>query len=271
MKSLKLCAVLSIYKNDEVSFIKECIDSLQNQTIGSVFTYICLDGPVSIDVIDLLAQYSNVSIFKNQGNKGLAFSLNRLIKEALDDGYEYIFRMDADDICELNRFEIQMEFMIKNPHVDASGGGVVEFDPLNKAGNITVSYPLSTAKIKNMFPKRCPLAHVTVVFNHMFFSKYGFYSLSTNRNEDFELWLRSLSMGANLMNVSDTLVRVRTSKEFMNRRTGMNKVLNDAKYRSISIRTFGLSFSSYFWVLCFIIYSYSPLFIKRFVSKKIRT
>ena len=47
----------------------------------------------------------------NSQNIGLALSMNKAIEIAVG---EYIARMDSDDICILNRFEEQINFMKKN-------------------------------------------------------------------------------------------------------------------------------------------------------------
>jgi len=44
-----------------------------------------------------------------------------LLEIVLNKRYEYIARMDADDICVLDRFEKQLNFMIENINVDIRG------------------------------------------------------------------------------------------------------------------------------------------------------
>ena len=114
------------------------------------------------------------------------------------------------------------------------------------------------------------MAHVTVVFRASFFKKFGLYSLQTEKNEDFELWYRSINKGAKLANIKDVTVYVRVSDEFLNRRAGFKKVLDDAKYRMLSIPKFNLSKLNYIWVLSFLLYSFFPKELKKLILKHFR-
>ncbi|MCV5497818.1 glycosyltransferase, partial [Escherichia coli] len=65
-------------------------------------------------------------VFFNE-NEGLAASLNKLIFGACN-GYDFIARMDADDIVINGRFKKQLEYLNKHSDVSLVGGQAVVID-----------------------------------------------------------------------------------------------------------------------------------------------
>ena len=111
MKS-KIAVIMSIYRNDRIDFVKLAVESILNQTYKDFDYYIQYDGPVDAEVDAYLSGIKDerVRILRRAENKGLAQSLNDLLNIVMPMGYEFIARMDADDISEVNRFEKQIEY-----------------------------------------------------------------------------------------------------------------------------------------------------------------
>ena len=81
--------------------------------------------------------------------------------------HEWIFRMDSDDICRKNRFELQVEEILKKPQLDVLGGYISEFETLPSVPSVpsgTRVVPLLHHKILSALPVYCPFNHVTVAF-----------------------------------------------------------------------------------------------------------
>lgn len=108
----KLAVILPIYKNDKVPYVRLSLDSILHQTYkGENKLIIGVDGPVGNDLAACLKEYeqkANVFIQWFPENRGLAIVLNDLLDICFKEGYEYIARMDADDISTPDRFEKQM-------------------------------------------------------------------------------------------------------------------------------------------------------------------
>jgi glycosyltransferase involved in cell wall biosynthesis len=108
----KLATIISIYKNDALPQIKEMLESLYNQTYNNFDIFIQLDGIVPSEIEKYLDNELNNKkieyLGKRNTNKGLAYSLNELLEIVLKRGYIYIFRMDADDICNQNELNCSM-------------------------------------------------------------------------------------------------------------------------------------------------------------------
>nr|WP_305421314.1 hypothetical protein [Photobacterium leiognathi] len=80
---------MSIYKSDIYEYVKESILSILNQSYNSVDLYIQVDGDINNNVKDLLDEYSfksNVYIFFNKLNLGLAKRLNDSIDIIVNKG-----------------------------------------------------------------------------------------------------------------------------------------------------------------------------------------
>ena len=112
---------MSIYKRDTLALVKESVNSILLQSHVLFDFYIQLDGEIDRDVesfLNTLEQNDNRLILKRSlNNKGLARSLNDLLEFVLPKNYDYIARMDADDISLSGRFKKQIAYMETHPDV----------------------------------------------------------------------------------------------------------------------------------------------------------
>src|SRR5574344_512570 len=116
----RIAVIMSIYKNDILSYVKLAVESILNQTYKELDFFIQYDGPIRPEVDEYLTGLKDerVKIQRRAENKGLAQSLNDLLAIVMPMGYEYIARMDADDISEVNRYEKQMAYLEALKDVD---------------------------------------------------------------------------------------------------------------------------------------------------------
>ena len=112
----KVAVIMSLYISDVLTFVKMAVESIMTQSFADFDFYIQYDGPVQKDVDDYLSglEDERIHIYRRNENKGLAQSLNDLLAVVMPMGYEYIARMDADDISMPERFEKQVAFMDRN-------------------------------------------------------------------------------------------------------------------------------------------------------------
>jgi len=262
---------MSVYKNDKLSYLKEALESLYSQTLKADI-FIQQDGLLSDELNDYLGDelYKNKIIYlgKRNENKGLAYSLNELLTIVLL-RYEYIARMDADDISYKSRLEDQYIFMEEHKHIDVVGGYIKEFGNDIDYEKI-VAYPLKHEEMYNFFSKRVPLAHVTAFFRKNYFKKAGLYRIDTLSNEDTLLWMDGFKQGCQFENLDKVLVNVRVSNDFFSRRGGLKKVWSDFKDRVLVIQTLGYNISSYLYALAIVFVNIAPPKIKIFLYKRLR-
>lgn len=222
----KIAVILPVYKNDKVKYLSLAIESILYQTFRNIHLYIGVDGPVGDDLkesLRIIDRQERVSIVWFPENRGLACVLNDLLDICFKEGYEYIARMDADDISEPSRFEIQMAYMEKYPEIDVVGGAIKEIDEKGKYRNKTIIYPEGPEECRAFFSKRNPHAHPAVLFRKSFFDKLNGkkYRPEYRQNQDTMLWYDGMMAGTQHANISDVVLKFRmTDAMFKKRRNG---------------------------------------------------
>ena len=267
-----LAVIMSLYKNDRLVFLKQAINSVLNQTYSDFDFFIQCDGNVSEECelyLDSLKD-ERIIVRKRSVNKGLAFSLNEMLKIVIEKGYKYVARMDADDICMLDRFKKQIEYIYANQEIDILGGCIEEINEENESIQF-IQYPFKHELMKEFFGKRNPLAHMTVLFRSSYFNKAGIYPENTRLDEDTMFWFSGFMNHCIFANLSDILVRVRVNSDFYERRNGFTKSYFDFKNRLCIIKDLQLSKLNYIWAFSrFVIMSLPFSGITKFVYRVFR-
>lgn len=214
--------ITSVYKNDKPKYVRMALDSmLIEQTIKPSEIVLVRDGLVPTDLDSLLDEYelrypAIFHIIRLEQNGGLGNALKLGVEAAK---YDIIARMDSDDICTPNRFELQLEYLIKHPETDIIGGQMTEF--IGSSDNIvgTRVVPCTNEEIYEYMKNRCALNHVTVMFRKDAVLKAGNYQ-DWFWNEDYYLWIRMMISNCQFANLPDTLVNVRSGADQYARRGG---------------------------------------------------
>jgi hypothetical protein len=216
----KVAFIMTVYKNDKLKFFKETIESIVNQDYGfeNINIYLGIDGELPDDIKEYIEEKKEYfyKIVQNKRNKGLAYTLNRLI-EVLEDE-KYVFRMDSDDICKQYRVSKQVNFMKSNLYIEIIGGAIEEIDEDGIVKMIR-TYPKSTEIAKKFIPKASIFAHPTVCFRKSFFDKGFRYSEKHRFNQDLALWYEALVKNIQISNIDDVVLSLRTSNDFYKRRS----------------------------------------------------
>ena len=97
---------------EPLEYIKDSLESILNQSYKHIEVIIIVDDPHNRETIEFLTGYgkrdSRIKIIINEINMGLPKSLNRGLQHCTG---KYIARMDADDICCLERLEKQKNYL----------------------------------------------------------------------------------------------------------------------------------------------------------------
>lgn len=214
--------ITSVYRNDKPEFIQVALDSmLINQTVKPTEIVLVRDGLVPVTLEAVLNEYETrfpdvFNIIRLEQNGGLGNALKLGVETAK---YDIVARMDSDDICLPNRFELQLKYMELHPNVDIIGGQMTEFidTPDNIIGKRIV--PCTNDEIYNFMKNRCALNHVTVMFRKEAVLKAGNYQ-DWFWNEDYYLWVRMMIAKCKFANVPNVLVNVRSGADQYARRGG---------------------------------------------------
>jgi glycosyltransferase involved in cell wall biosynthesis len=175
-------------------WLEESIESILSQTYRN-FELVLIDDGSTDDTWRIIQSYCQqdsriVSISKP--NTGLADSLNVGINLARG---AWIARLDADDLCELNRLEEQLMFVRNNPGVVLLGSGCVEID---ERGDVIRkhSYPAvhqlllhHLESFKSFFP------HSSVFFSTDLVRSLRGYNTRLKKSQDWDLWFRLSEKG----------------------------------------------------------------------------
>lgn len=227
----KFSVCMSVYKNDRPEYVDIAIQSIFiKQTVKPNEIVLVVDGPISIELESLIDNYATkyseiFTIIKLEKNQGLGNALRVAVEKAK---YDWVARMDSDDIAAPDRFEKQKSFLQENLDVDIVGGQITEF--IDVESNIVGlrNVPLLSADINVYIKARCPFNHMTVMFRKDKILAVGNY-IDWHYNEDYFLWIRMFLAGCQFANLPETLVNVRVGKEMYQRRGGWKYFLSEAK------------------------------------------
>lgn len=236
--TIPFSVLISVYKKEKAEYLKRALQSIINQTLKPTEIVIVKDGPLTKEldecIEDFRGQYSELF-------KILAFKKNRGLGLALRDGvkackYEYIARMDSDDISKLDRFEKQFNYLQKHPETALLGTWITEFSKDENKPDTVTKLPCTHQEIIKFAERRNPFRHVTVVFK-----KSAVIQSENYRDflwfEDYDLFVRMLQKGYIAANISECLVDVRADKDMFARRGGWQYLKQDYKFQKQLLKT----------------------------------
>ncbi len=218
---MKYSVLMSVYKNENVEYFIQAIESLLTQTVLPEQIVLVRDGVVYGQLQEVIDKYVKeypelFTYLPLEENGGLGNALRYGLSYCRN---ELVGRMDTDDICVSDRFERQLTFMKENPDVDVVGGNVAEF---STEPSEIVSYkilPCKHEEIALYLKSRCPFNHPTVMFKKSVVEKVGSYE-SFYLLEDWYLWIKLYLANARFANLDNVLVNMRVSGQ-AKRRGGM--------------------------------------------------
>lgn len=265
---------MSLYKNDRLEIVKLAVESILSQTYKDFDYYIQFDGAIdaSVEVYLRGLKDERIKISARSENKGLAYSLNELLQIVMPKGYEYIARMDADDISMPDRFEKQLAYLETHKDIDCLGGAINEIDETGGDRNKITRYPCDPVEARRFFSKRNPVAHPTVMFRRSFFEKAGwYYPTDFERNEDTRLWHEGYKHGCVIANMPDVLLNFRmTDSMFNNRRNGRAFAKSQLKLRKLIAKDLGYGAMAYVYAYAMYLLMISPSSVLKFAYKVFR-
>ena len=128
-----------------------------------------------------------VRVFSDGNNKKLAARLNEIVELA---NYDFIMRMDADDLCSPDRLERQLKVLTENPEIDIVSSGLIsmsdEFDVLGARWH----YETTITRAQLLRKKGSGIVHAAVLGRRKWFQRNP-YDPTVPIAQDYDLWLRS--------------------------------------------------------------------------------
>lgn len=193
-------------------FIQETLESVFTQTYRNIEIIVVDDGSTD-NTFDLLSQYRNRIKIIKQDNKGVASARNRGFLESTG---EYIQFIDADDLLVSTKFEIQLDYLNKNKHINLVYSDFLFFNTKNKNNTYSPDFKYETI---NIFPKLLNYNFIwiqTVLIRRSLFNKLkgfkgkGDYLLGV---DDWEFVLRAAYTEKEIGFIPEVLVLIRRSTQ----------------------------------------------------------
>lgn len=224
----KLFSVLiSVYHRERGEYLTTALASVFDQTVMPDEVVLVEDGPLTDELYAVIDDFKNrfntLKIVKLPQNVGLGGALNQGLSAC---SYDLVARMDSDDICLPDRFEVQLKAFDEHPEVSVVGGWIDEFstDPSIIEG--VRKLPENHNEIMAFARSKNPMNHPSVMFSKKEVLAAGgyqhFYLL-----EDYWLWLRMMNNSSQFYNVQRVLTHMRGGLAMSARRGGWKYAISE--------------------------------------------
>jgi glycosyltransferase involved in cell wall biosynthesis len=218
---LEFSLLLSVYYKENPEFLAGCFKSIVAQTLLPNEVVIVKDGPLTEALEGTLAECMKqikipIKIIELKSNEGLGISLQEGLNAC---SYEYVARMDTDDVCHPERFEKQVEVFNSERNVDVVGTLISEFNEVIGDLNVVRKVPSLNHEIYAYAKFRNPMNHMTVMFKKSSVLQAGGYQRFQNM-EDYYLWFRMMLKKYIFYNLQESLVYARVGYNMHSRRSG---------------------------------------------------
>jgi GT2 family glycosyltransferase len=208
MPAPAISVAMSVYNN--APYLRAAIDSVLAQSFGDFEFLIVNDGSTdgSAEIIDHYAAADPRVRAIHQENRGLIFSLNRLIDEARA---PLIARMDGDDICHPERFEKQAAFLAAHPDHGVIGAWATSIDEEGEnCDDGGLDQPTTFEGLLAALKDKPTICHSSAMLRTDVLRAVGGYRALYRHCEDYDLWLR-LSEVTKLCSLPERLILYRYS------------------------------------------------------------
>jgi glycosyltransferase involved in cell wall biosynthesis len=219
----------------EAPFFFDTLKSLLDQSFKGYEVIIVLDR-VTDNIKSLIKKeirnHKFIKVFESV-KPGISAALNLGLEFCKAN---YIARIDSDDTMNVDRLLIQKKYLDENPEIVCVGSQIYKVN-----GNSEIvgqsKYPAAPFAINYILPYRNCIAHPSVMFRKNFITAVGGYNSSYDGCEDYDLWLRCLSVGkiANI-NLPLTNYRIWSGQFTSKKRNSLNKCSFDASANYVSYK-----------------------------------
>lgn len=204
-----ITVLMSVYNAER--YVAEAIQSILGQTEGRFEFLIINDGSrdASGSILDrYAAQDARIRVI-HQENRGLIYSLNRMLDEARA---PLVARMDSDDVSRPERFAVQLAHMQANPQIAVLGTNTDELDADGAYFPCSDFHPEQPRDIRERLMVASAMCHPSVMMRRDVIRALGGYRAAFRHCEDYDLWLR-VSEQHDMYNLPDRLFLYRRSPD----------------------------------------------------------
>jgi len=181
----EISVLMPVYNGGK--YLKEAIDSILAQTFTN-FEIVAINDGSKDNSLEILKSHSDprLTIINNPVNKGLIASLNIGLQQCRG---KYTARFDQDDICFIDRFQTQYNFMENNLDIDLVGSWTECINTEGKSLKISRN-PENPWVIRYEFIFNNVMFHSSIFFRTDIIKNNGGYSERFVHSEDYEMYSR---------------------------------------------------------------------------------
>ena len=226
MPSPQISVLMPVWNGAD--FIAAAVDSILAQTFTN-FELLVVDDGSTDRTPEILRSYTDPRLrVLRLDHAGIVVALNHGLSQAKAN---WIARLDADDISEPRRLELQWQAVGRNPQAVLCHTAAAFFgDGSALVG--TARFPRSRSFTALRLCYQCPIVHSTVLFKKLVALAVGGYLPEERHAEDFSHWGRLLEQGE-FVALPDKLVRFRLHDQSVSQK---NLEVQRALARKIGIR-----------------------------------
>lgn len=218
MKPPRASFVIPVFNGQ--AFLAETIQSCLDQTCKNIEIVVVDDGSTD-GTFDILNHFQHqderVKVVRLEKNGGRSNARNKGVEAAQSD---FIFTLDADDICLPDRVAKTLEYFKKNPGVDIAysdctnidvwGDGLIFQDHEGNQGDTFKAMPFDIEKVKKTLLTHIP-CHSSMTVKKSVFEKvkYETGEYSTNCIDDWHFQVMAHKAGFRFGPINRVLVRYR--------------------------------------------------------------
>jgi len=197
--------LMPVYNTEK--YVAEAVDSILAQTFGDFEFVIVNDGSTdgTLRILEEYAARDQRIVLLSRPNTGMTRALNDGL--AVCRG-EFIARMDADDISESNRLEVQIAYLQQHPDVVVVGADYRVIDEKGRVFSLMRHATSHSQIVDKLFCGSCSINHPSVVVRKAAIEAVGGYDERYVYGQDYDLWLRLSEKGV-LANLDHFLMRYR--------------------------------------------------------------
>ena len=173
--------------------------------------YIVDDGS-SVPVATILKAFPRTHVIRLERNGGLAPALNAGLEVILSGPYEFVARLDADDIAHPDRILRQVEFFDRHPETAAVGTWGRHFAEGSGEMLCINRTPANPVLVRKAMRYNSAIIHTSAMIRTSVLRAVGLYSESYPAAEDYELF-RRISKDFAIANIPSVLVDICISPE----------------------------------------------------------
>ncbi|MBQ0107553.1 MAG: glycosyltransferase family 2 protein [Phascolarctobacterium sp.] len=197
-------SVLTPIYNTNPQYLRECIESILNQTFSDFEFLILNDSPDNLALDNFVASYKDgrIKYWKNDKNLGISPSRNKLLEMAKG---EYIAIFDHDDISLPDRLQKEVQYLDQHPEVGVVSGLGERFGTQNGI----IQQPENSLEIKLHLTDDCFVLHSAAMIRKSVLIQNNIrYESDYTPAEDYRLWDKLMDV-TDFYNIQQILVRYR--------------------------------------------------------------